>query len=194
VGDLRFGGPGAVRGTRSLSESTGGPCVGYPSFDGPVIKYGCAVPVDMYLSYFGVRVTDLRRSAEFYTRHFGLQPLPGSELPKQGSEDQTAFLLVDPHSGQRIELNFYPKGNPYAVPYVAGEGLDHLAFRVDDLEKFLAQLKTSGISPEKMKHYEGPMMSTPSFRVAYIRDPDDNQIEIYDSPGADPDKYDRTQY
>ncbi len=148
----------------------------------------------MYLSYFGIRVTDLRRSVDFYMKHFGLQPPPGTELPKTGAQEQGAVLLVDPHSGQRIELNYYPKGNPYAVPYVAGEGLDHLAFRVDNLEQFLARLKTDGIPPEKMRHYEGPMMSTPNFRVAYIRDPDDNQIEIYDSPGADPNRYDRSQY
>lgn len=148
----------------------------------------------MYLSYFGIRVTDLRRSVDFYMRHFGLQLTPGAELPRKGAEEQAATLLVDPRSGQRIELNFYPKGNPYAVPYVAGEGFDHLAFRVDHLEKFLAKLEADGIHPETMKHYEGPMMSTPNFRVSYIRDPDDNQIELYDSPGADPDKYDRGQY
>jgi len=148
----------------------------------------------MYLSYFGIRVTDLRRSADFYMRNFGLQPPPGTELPREGVSEQATIMLVDPNSGQRIELNFYPTGNPYAVPYVAGEGFDHLAFRVDDLEKFLGKLKTEGIHPEAMKHYQGPMMSTPNFRVAYIRDPDDNQIELYDSPGADPDKYHRDQY
>ena len=148
----------------------------------------------MYLSYFGIRVTDLRRSVDFYMHHFGLEPPAGTELPKKGSREQAAVLLIDPRSGQRIELNYYPKGNPYAVPYVAGEGFDHLAFRVDDLEKFLSKLKAEGISPEKMKHYDGPMMSTPTFRVAYFRDPDDNQIEVYDSPGADPARYDRAQY
>ncbi len=148
----------------------------------------------MYLSYFGIRVTDLPRSLEFYTRNFGLALPPGAESPKQNPKEQTAVMLVDPASGQRIELNYYPKGNPYAVPYVAGEGWDHLAFRVNDLDKILARLKSNGIQPEKMKHYDGPMMTTPNFRVAYIRDPDGNQIELYDSPGADPDKYDRNSY
>ncbi len=148
----------------------------------------------MYLSYFGIRVTDLPRAAEFYMRNFGLTLAPGSEAPKENPKEQGVVMLVDPHSGLRIELNYYPKGNPYAVRYVPGEGWDHLAFRVDDLEKFLGDLKAHGILPEKMKHYEGPMMSTPSFRVAYVRDPDGNQIELYDSPGADPNKYDKNAY
>lgn len=148
----------------------------------------------MYLSYFGVRVTDLARSLDFYMRHFGLRPPPGSDLPKAPPKEQTAQLLVDPRSGQRVELNYYPVGNPYAVPYIPGEGFDHLAFRVDDLERFLGGLRTAGIQPEKMAHYDGPMMVTPTFRVAYIRDPDGNQIELYDTPGTGADTYDRNRY
>jgi catechol 2,3-dioxygenase-like lactoylglutathione lyase family enzyme len=148
----------------------------------------------MYLSYFGIRVTDLRRSAEFYMRHFGLQLPPGTELPPVGSTEAANTLLIDPRSGQRIELNFYPKGNPYAVKYVAGEGFDHLAFRVDNVEKFLARLMEAGIAPEAMKHYKGPMFSTPTFRVAYIRDPDNNQIELYDTTESDPNTYNHEKY
>ena len=148
----------------------------------------------MYLSYFGIRVTNLPRSVDFYTRTFGLVLHPGSRVPIENPKEATGVMLVDPHSGLRIELNYYPEGNPYAVDYVPGEGWDHLGFRVDDLEKFLAKLSKQGIVPEKMKHYDGPMLSTPNFRVAYFRDPDGNQIEIYDSPGADPDKYDKNAY
>lgn len=148
----------------------------------------------MHLSYFGIRVTNLAKSVDFYTRHFGLQPPRGSELPKSTPAEQASALLVDPRSSQRLELNYYPPGNPYAVPYVAGEGWDHLAFRVDDLPRFLDQLGKDGIRPEKMSHFEGPMMVTPTFRVAYIRDPDGNQIELYDTPGAPTSGFDPNQY
>ncbi len=148
----------------------------------------------MYLSYFGLRVRDLHRSCEFYTRHFGLRPAEGSELPPNPPKDQAMVLLIDPQSGQRLELNYYPEGNPYAVPYVPGEGLDHLAFRVDDLERLLEELRRDGIHPESMAHFQGPMMATPTFRVAYIRDPDGNQIELFDGGKAErvpyhPDRY-----
>jgi catechol 2,3-dioxygenase-like lactoylglutathione lyase family enzyme len=148
----------------------------------------------VYLSYFGIRVTDLPRSIDFYTRHFGLTPTKGTELPHDPPKDQTAVLLIDPRSGQRLELNFYPVGNPYAVPYVAGEGWDHLAFRVDDLERFLDTLRKDGIQAERMAHFDGPMMSTPNFRVAYIRDPDGNQIELFDTPKPEEQNFDRDRY
>ena len=146
----------------------------------------------MYLSYFGIRVTNIPRSVKFYTKHFGLRPTKGGELPTEQPKEQTSVLLVDSRSNQRLELNYYPKGNPYAVPYVPGEGWDHLAFRVDDLTRFLESLAKDGVKPEKMAHFEGPMMVTPNFRVSYIRDPDGNQIELYDTPSGgayDPDQY-----
>ena len=138
----------------------------------------------MYLSYFGLRVRDLERSARFYSSHFGLRPVPGSDLPTAPPKEQATVLLIDAASGQRLELNFYPPGNPYAVPYVPGEGLDHLAFRVDDLDATLRSLHQAGVEPEPMAHFDGPMMSTPTFRVAYVRDPDGNQLELYDTPGS----------
>lgn len=148
----------------------------------------------MYLSYFGIRVTDLRRSAEFYQQYFGLELPPGKKLPEASPTETASVLLVDPVSGQRVELNYYPPGNPYHVPYHPGEGWDHLAFRVDDLGSFVENLARDGLRPKAMKHYEGPMLSTPEFRVAYFSDPDGNEIEVFDSPGADPNRYDRTAY
>lgn len=138
----------------------------------------------MYLSYFGIRVTDLSRSLEFYTEHFGLRPREGSEIATDEPEKEASVLLVDPISRQRLELNYYPEGSPYAVPFVSGEAWDHLAFHVDDLPHFLEELIAHGVRPEKMAHFEGPILVTPTFRVAYIRDPDGNQIELYDTPGA----------
>ncbi len=148
----------------------------------------------MYLSYFGIRVRDLPRSVRFYTEVFGLKTVGSDDWKKVPATEPCVVLLKDPSSGQRLELNFYPDGHPYGVPYQAGEELDHVAFRVDDLSETLARLKGLGIRPEKMKHYEGPMMATPEYRVAYVRDPDGLQLELYDSNarapvGFDPNKY-----
>ena len=103
-----------------------------------------------------------------------------------------ALLLRDPRSGQRIELNYYPPGDPYAAPYTPGEALDHLAFRVDDLPETLARLAALGHPAERMAHYDGPFQVTPHYRMAYVRDPDGIQIELFDRPGDGayaPDEY-----
>ncbi len=149
----------------------------------------------MYLSYFGIRVTDLRRSAEFYTRHLGLVRADRkTELPVGDPAKPSTVLLIDPVSEQRVELNYYPPGNPYAMPYVPGEGWDHLSFRVEDLPAFLAGLSAEGVRPLAMKHFDGPMLTTPEYRVAYITDPDGNEIELFDTPGGDAETYDPSSY
>jgi catechol 2,3-dioxygenase-like lactoylglutathione lyase family enzyme len=137
----------------------------------------------MYLSYVGLRVRDLPRSIRFYTEGFGLVLVDPNDLAKLDPKSQYAVLLRDPRSGQRIELNYYPLGSPYGVPYASGEELDHVAFRVDDLTATLERLEKLGHPPERMAHYEGRMHSTPNFRVAYVRDPDGVQLELFDAPG-----------
>jgi 4-hydroxyphenylpyruvate dioxygenase-like putative hemolysin len=42
-------------------------------------------------------------------------------------------------NGFTLELNYYPKESPYYTEYVVGEGLDHLAFNVDDLTEALEE-------------------------------------------------------
>ena len=100
--------------------------------------------------------------------------------------------MRDPRSGQRIEAQLLPPGDPYAAPYTPGEELDHLAFRVDDLPETLARLAALGHPAERMAHYDGPFQVTPHYRMAYVRDPDGIQIELFDRPGDGayaPDEY-----
>ena len=139
--------------------------------------------VDSYLSYFGVRVTDVDRSVRFYTEVFGLKEISRSD--GSNSEGGIAVLLVDPFSGQRLELNFYPPGSVYAVPYVPGEGLDHVAFRVADLDAKLATLAKLGYRPIRSGD---PVQLAPDFRLAYVPDPDGNWLEIWQYSTAMPDK------
>ncbi len=137
----------------------------------------------MYLSYVGLRVRDLPRSIRFYTEGFGLVPVDPDEPARIDPKVRWAILLRDPRSGQRIELNYYPPGDSYATPYAPGEELDHVAFRVDDLAATLDRLEKLGHAPERMAHYEGRMATTPNYRMAYVRDPDGIQLELFDAPG-----------
>jgi len=146
----------------------------------------------MYLSYVGLRVRDLPRSVRFYTEVFGLVPVQPDELAQMDPSRTGAILLRDPNSGARLELNYYPPDSPYAVPYSSGEELDHIGFRVDDLDATLGQLDSLGLRPERMTHFDGPVLVTPLYRMAYVRDPDGILLEVWDAPGAreySPDKY-----
>jgi len=134
----------------------------------------------MYLSYVGLRVTNLERSLRFYTDLFGLKEIMRADVSDAGGG--TAVLLRDPASGQRLELDYYPKGSVYSGPYVPGEGLDHVAFYVDDVPSTLRKLAAHGIEriPVDPKVAEPRPRSAPDwFLVQYVKDPDGNWVELY---------------
>lgn len=133
-----------------------------------------------YLSYFGIRVTDLNRSVAFYTRCFGLEEVARGGLevavPSDNPERITgrAVLLRDPISGCKLELNFYPEGSRYAVPYEVGEALDHLCFRVEDMDSILKVLEAEGVRPIAL-----PSVVADGVSIAYVCDPNGIWIELW---------------
>ena len=136
---------------------------------------------DTYLSYVGVRVTDLNRSVEFYRGLFDLKEV--SRGDGSGTGMGAMVLLRDELTGQKLELNYYPPGSPYAVPYVPGEGLDHVSFRVANLAEKLRELAERGIRPLRPTD---PAEPAPGLKVSYVPDPDGNWIELWESGGPMP--------
>lgn len=130
-----------------------------------------------FLSYVGLRVTDLDRSVRFYTEIFGLKEVARGDNTSTGKGPYV--LLRDGFTGQKLELNYYAPGSRFATPFEAGEGLDHISFRVEDLNEFVARLRQSGVkdAPGSPNH-----VLPNGHRVAYVQDPDGNWIEIYDHP------------
>lgn len=126
----------------------------------------------MFLDYAGVRVRDLDRSVKFYGEATGLLEIRRGTMPHGG----IWVLLEDRTSRQRLELNWYPGGSKYDVPYRAGEELDHLGFRVPDVAAAIAKLEAAGAKEEERFVDEGVL------EVAYLRDPDGIQIELIRTP------------
>jgi catechol 2,3-dioxygenase-like lactoylglutathione lyase family enzyme len=148
----------------------------------------------MYLSYVGLRVQDPKRSEAFYQEVFGLEPIDTMDWSTWKPTEPACILLKDPKSGQRLELNYYPPGSPYAVPYRPGEELDHIAFRVDDLRAMLVMLEARGIPYEPMPHYSGPYSEGTRLLMAYVRDPDGIQLELFQSTQGEPVAYRSDSY
>lgn len=124
----------------------------------------------MYLSYTGIRVTDLDRSLKFYKDALGLEEVARGDNLKFGGG--IFVLLRDRESGAKLELNWYPEGSKYGVPYTVGEGLDHLAFVVDDIKEAFAKLLEKGAAPTDF----GPETGA---SYCYVKDPDGSWIELY---------------
>jgi lactoylglutathione lyase len=120
-------------------------------------------------TYVGIRVKDLERSIDFYTKLLGMKVVGRGKVEQTKGE---TVGLVSEDGGFILELNYYEKDSPYNTEYVVGEGLDHLAFKVEDLDKALEEARLAGYRIVlKMKTEAG--------RWAYIEDPNGIWIELF---------------
>ena len=120
-------------------------------------------------TYVGIRVVDLQKSVDFYTK------LLGMKVKGRGKIEQTNGETVNLESedgGFSLELNYYEKDSPYYAEYVVGEGLDHLAFNADDLSKALEEARSSGYQVVLEMKADGS-------RWAYVEDPNGIWIELF---------------
>jgi lactoylglutathione lyase len=123
-------------------------------------------------TYVGIRVTNLQRSIDFYTKVLGMTVLGRGKV--EHTKGETVGLQSE-KDGFVLELNYYEKDSPCHTEYRVGEGLDHLAFKVDDLDRALEEARSAGyptileIKPDE-KH---------TSRWAYIEDPDGIWIELF---------------
>jgi lactoylglutathione lyase len=120
-------------------------------------------------TYVGIRVLDLQKSVDFYTK------LLDMKVKGRGKIEQTKGETVSLESedgGFSLELNYYEEGSPHYVEYVVGEGLDHLAFNVDELSKALEEVRSSGYQIVLEMKADGS-------RWAYVEDPNGIWIELF---------------
>ncbi|HET7871683.1 MAG TPA: VOC family protein [Terriglobales bacterium] len=115
-------------------------------------------------------VESAARSAEFYRRVFGFQPLE-PELPLDGNT-----RLYPMRAGDRSVLLLFKKGS---TPDTDAAGAIHVAFGIarSDLRNWEAWLEQQGIAIEERKtwKYGGEAL--------YFRDPDGHLLEVV-TPGV----------
>jgi lactoylglutathione lyase len=119
--------------------------------------------------YVGIRVTNLQRSIDFYTKVLGMKVAGRNKVEEARGE---VVNLQSEKDGFVLELNYYEKDSPYNTKYIVGEGLDHLAFSVDDLDKALEEARKAGYKTVLEMKGNGN-------RWAYIEDPDGIWIELF---------------
>lgn len=120
-------------------------------------------------TYTGIRVKDLEKSVEFYTQVLGMKETGRGSIEAANGQ---VVSLVSKDGGPELELNFYGEGSKFATNYDVGEGIDHLAFKVDDLDKALDEARKLGY-PTALE------MKGENSRWAYIQDPNGIFIELF---------------
>lgn len=115
------------------------------------------------------RVNDLEKTVDFYKNVLGLEEIRRHKSPR-GSE---LVFLRTPGSEELIEICSYPASGPVVV----GPDLTHLAFEVEDLEKFAAHAAAKGYPLS-----DGPTASSSGSVFAFIDAPEGYEIELIQAP------------
>jgi methylmalonyl-CoA/ethylmalonyl-CoA epimerase len=95
-----------------------------------------------HIEHIGIAVSNLEKAIEFYETVFGLECYKIEEVAEQ--KVRTAFLMI----GQtKIELleSTDPEGPVGKFIEKKGEGIHHIAFAVENIEKQLTHAENSGI-------------------------------------------------
>ncbi|MEM3623325.1 MAG: VOC family protein [Candidatus Bathyarchaeia archaeon] len=122
----------------------------------------------MKFTYTGIRVRNLERSIEFYTKTMRMKVVQRGEMEAGGIFVQ----LKSEKSPQILELNYYPPGTKFYEEYVAGSELDHLAFWCGDVRKSYEEVLAGGATSAVEPWDEG------GYTLGFVRDPDGIWIEL----------------
>jgi lactoylglutathione lyase len=123
----------------------------------------------MRLLHTMLRVGNLERSIEFYTRVLGMKLLRQKDYPD--GKFTLAFVGYGDESDHTvIELTH----NWDTLSYDLGEGYGHIAIEVDDVYAAVEELQTRG---GKVIRPAGPMNAGTTI-IAFIEDPDGYQVEL----------------
>jgi len=111
------------------------------------------------------RVKDLEKTVSFYKDVLGLEEV---RRHTSGRGSQLVFLKA-PQSEEEIELCKFDESGPVVV----GPDLTHLAFEVDDMEKFASEAKAKGYPLS-----DGPHKTSGGSVIAFIDAPEGYEVEL----------------
>jgi len=95
-----------------------------------------------HIDHIGIAVKSLEKASEFYTRFLGCKPAGKETVPDQKAT-VSFFLFKD----TTVELLEATELEGPIAKFIAskGEGIHHIAFRVENIEDTIAELKAKGV-------------------------------------------------
>ena len=117
-----------------------------------------------------IRVIDLEKSIEFYTKYLGMELLRKNEYPE--GKFTLAFIgYGDEKDNTVIELTYnWDQDESYDI----GNGFGHIALGVPDIYSTCKELEKAGVN---ILRAPGPMKHGTTV-IAFIEDPDGYKIEL----------------
>jgi lactoylglutathione lyase len=142
--------------------------------DSEMATQAAAMTGDARILHTMIRVKDLDRSLDFYTRLLGMRLLRKSDYP--GGRFTLAFVgYGDEASSAVIELTH---NWDQAGPYDLGSGFGHVAIGVGDIYGTCKTLEKEGV---RIPRPPGPMKHGTTV-IAFVEDPDGYKIELIERP------------
>jgi lactoylglutathione lyase len=116
-----------------------------------------------------LRVGDLQRSIDFYTRVLGMQLLRTTDRPEQ--KYSLAFVGYDKNPGQaELELTY----NYGVEQYDLGTAYGHIALGVEDVAATCDKIRAAGGT---ITREAGPVKGGNTI-IAFVQDPDGYKVEL----------------
>ena len=117
-----------------------------------------------------LNVFNLDRSIDFYTKDIGLRFMSRREVKQNNAE----IAFFEDEYGNAIELTHWRDKKTLAE----GDNFDHIAFAVGDMAEAMKQLKARGVAVAM----EPFSLQGSSSKIAFIKDPDGNWLELVEKP------------
>ena len=123
-----------------------------------------------------IRVGDLKRSIDFYTRVMGMKLIRTSKNPEY--QYSLAFVgYSDESEGSVIELTY----NWGTDKYDLGTAFGHIAIGVDDVAKMCENVRQAG---GRVTRDAGPVKGGKTI-IAFVEDPDGYKLELIQNNQSD---------
>ena len=123
-----------------------------------------------------IRVGDLDRSVQFYSKHFGMEVVKKVDVPE--AQYTNVFIgYGNENDDPMIELTY----NYGRTDYEPGTGFWHLAIGVRDIYGVCRTLRDAGV---KIVREPGPLKFG-TVHIAFVDDPDGYRIELIDLDTGD---------
>lgn len=117
-----------------------------------------------------IRVKDIKKSLEFYTKLFDLELAKEKRL-----SDCNLYFLSDKEGYTQIELTYNDETPEDG--YEIGTGFGHFAFETNSMDEFTTKLHDLGYE----YLYEPFKLSAIGSTIAFIKDPDGYEIELIET-------------